>query len=142
MLELCRAATLLGTGDFSGQFFSCARRCLKFEVSFESEIVSDTDQGQVSTKTKGKVKLRPLTLSPNDEPDMALGRLLFSGASTWQITDMQQPSKPDDNGCVVGGVHVPTAGSPSRGCRCTSMTGESLQRRMARPKPLTLSSRT
>jgi hypothetical protein len=94
MLELTHDAGLLGL-DYQEAFWSCARKCLVFELEIESEIVS-ADGGVMSTHTKGKAKLRPQTLGDTDPVtvDMVRLMLIFSGSGSWDITDLQTPVPP------------------------------------------------
>lgn len=91
MLELARVGALLGL-DFDQAFWNCARKCLVFEVSVESEILASGSKATFSTHTKAKAKLRPQTLgqgSDGGSDDIVRLMLIFEGSGTWSITDLQ-----------------------------------------------------
>jgi len=88
MLTLAKWAGLLGL-DFEEKFWSCARRCLVFELEVESEILDS--QGSYSTHTKGKAKLRPLSDDPAQADWVRIVLMVFSGSGQWDITSLTVP---------------------------------------------------
>jgi hypothetical protein len=106
MAELTRWAGLLGL-NYEEAFWSCARKCLVFELEVESEIISSDGGVTYSTHTKGKAELRPKT-SAGDDPgaiDMVRLMLLFEGSDKWNITQLQHTAP---GGCAV--LAAPAAG--------------------------------
>lgn len=90
MLDLARRAELIGW-NFTDEFWNCARKCLVFELTVESEIVSSDGTVINSTHTKGKAKLRPQSLDGKDAASVDIARLMlvFTGSGQWDITEMQ-----------------------------------------------------
>jgi hypothetical protein len=86
MGKLVRTAELLGFSEDSESFFQCARKCLVFELSIESEIVGSNGQYILSTHTKGKAKLRAI-----EDDDLLRLKLLFTGSGQWPVTAHQEP---------------------------------------------------
>lgn len=97
MMDLARMAALLGL-DYTDALWSCVQKCLVFEISVESEIVSTDGSTIFSTHTKGKAKLKPALTDSNNPDPVVLLKLIFSGSGQWDITDLQHTAPPK---CVV-----------------------------------------
>lgn len=82
MADLTRTAALLGL-DYHEQFWACVRRCLVFELKFESEIWGGPNA--LRTHTKAQVKLKPVPMGNAEHIQL---KLLFCGAGSWDATEV------------------------------------------------------
>ncbi|HTI99217.1 MAG TPA: Ig-like domain-containing protein, partial [Dongiaceae bacterium] len=92
VLELARESALLGL-DNDQAFWTCARKCLVFEMSVESEIMSSGDGVTYTTHTKGKARLRPKDLNGGADPtadELTRLMLIFEGSGSWDVTTLSQ----------------------------------------------------
>lgn len=101
MLELTRVAALLGLG-YEQMAWDCIQKCLVFELTIESEIVSSDGGVIISAHTKGKAKLHPV---PNDDPSIAMLTWRLQGSGQWEITELQHTPP---SGCAIAAA--PAAG--------------------------------
>lgn len=115
MLKLTRTGALVGI-DRTSDLWSCTRRCMVFEVELESEITAVRGEKTFTTKTKAKVKMKPLNpgggaLPPDDDAFTRIALRMFEGNGSWDITSATAAAE----GCTFettptsGKFHVPLA---------------------------------
>lgn len=90
MMRLVKKAIFALDVDYTETWRACAKRCLVFELSIESEIVLAEGGTIYTTHTKGKAKLYPHSFGGEGGDDITQLMLIFEGAGEWPITSLQQ----------------------------------------------------